>query len=123
MKDNIRKKFLERLEQPPPPPEEVVRWFLVHHFSDALSADEAFNSIHRMVQINARKTRQAVVAIETLLAEPPAEGTLLKLVEIDGNVALKDATEAGARAWLRDVVKRTQEILGDDQPPPPDHQV
>ena len=63
---------------------------------------------------------QAIVeglqALEHTLAAEAPDWTLLALVEGDANWPLDDATEAGARVFLEDLVAKLRTWLGDKAP-------
>jgi hypothetical protein len=70
-----------------------------------------------MAGINKRPLIRYVIAIEGLLADPPAPGTLARLVAWDGNRVLDDLSDEGAAKWLRDMVEFIRGLLGASEPP------
>jgi len=62
---------------------------------------------------------EGLLALEDTLAADAPEWTLLSLVEGDANRSLDDATDAGARRFLKDLTRRLREWLGDQAPPSP----
>jgi hypothetical protein len=119
MSDDLHEKIRAKLDAPPAPPLEATREFLHSYVSDATSMDWVRQDVRRMIAINPRTVLQGLSGIERLLAEPslPA-GTLVRLVEIEGNRGLEEPTDHGARAWLVALAEMLRQELGDLAPPP-----
>lgn len=99
--------------QPSKPPLDQVRDFVSSYAADAESMDEIRRDLARMSQVNVETVRRKAVAIEALLADPPAEGELARLVGWDGNWVLDDPSDAGAAAWLRTLAQMIREIVAE----------
>ncbi len=107
---SIRDKLLARMNQSLPPLE-AARKFLGIYFCDIDGIQEAYDQIRQMSQRNTRSVIEGIKGIEALLNEPLEENVLSNLVAWEANYALDDQSDAGARAWLEDVVKNTKQIL------------
>jgi hypothetical protein len=81
-------------------PRETVAKFLRTYCADADGLEEVRAEVGRTVATNPASVRRFLDALAALLGEPPAEGTLARLVAEDANWGLEDASDAGARAWL-----------------------
>jgi len=103
----------------PKPPLEAARKFLRAYIAESGSLDEVRSEIRQMLNLNPRNILAALNALESLLADPPAEkGTLSYLVAVDANWPLDDPSDAGAMIWMRELVATIRDTLGDQQPPP-----
>lgn len=71
-----------------------------------------------MVQLNPGVIIDAVEALEDLLATPQPPDTLSALVAYEANWMLDDDSDAGAAAWLAELVGRLRGWLGEMAPPP-----
>jgi hypothetical protein len=49
--------------------------------------------------------------IESVLADPPSDGTLARLVGWDGNWVLDDPSDAGAALFLRELASLLRAVL------------
>jgi hypothetical protein len=119
MDDDIRARLLAKLDEAPPPPLEATRAFLRSYVADADSLKEIHGDIARMAAVNPRSVVRGVEGIEALLADPPASGTLARLVAWDGNHVLDDPSDESAGAWLREIAAYIRSVLGDRQSPTP----
>jgi hypothetical protein len=119
MDDDIRARLLAKLDEAPPPPLEATRAFLRSYVADADGLKEIHEDIARMVEINPRTLVNAISGIEALLADPPASGTLARLVAWDGNYVLDDPSDESAGAWLLELAAYIRGVLGDRQSPTP----
>lgn len=121
MSENIRKKFLERLDAPPDPPLEATRKFLLGYCADKISMEEIEADVARMVQIDGTRTLMAgLVGMEALLADFPTEpGTLENLVAWEVGWVLDDPSDEGVKRWLHELAQMLREHLGDQAPPSP----
>jgi hypothetical protein len=96
------------------PPLEKVRHFLRGYVADSDGLDEVRDEVRRSAQTNTHFLRLDLAAIESVLAETHAPGTLLRLVEGDGNRGLvDDPTDAGAAAYLRSLADLLREVIGE----------
>jgi hypothetical protein len=103
----------------PKPPLEAARKFLRAYIAESGSLDEVRSEIRQMLNLNPRNILAGLNALESLLADPPAEkGTLSYLVAVDANWPLDDPSDAGAMIWMRELVATIRDTLGDQQPPP-----
>ncbi|PRY20562.1 hypothetical protein [Pseudosporangium ferrugineum] len=91
---------------------ETARDFLSGFLSDAGSLPEVRAELTELAQSNTRAHHRYLRALETLLSEPQPPGTLLQLVEGYGNWSLDhDPTDAGAAAFLADLVSMLREVV------------
>jgi hypothetical protein len=89
----------------------VTRKFLRYHVSDAESLDEVRADAARLAAVNPDPVRTALRAIEDLIADPPRDGTLAWLVEVDGNWVLDDPGDSGAIEFLYEVTVALRDAL------------
>jgi alkylated DNA repair dioxygenase AlkB len=92
-------------------PLKETRTFLRFHVSDAESLDEIRDDAARLAGVNPRPVRTALRAIEALIADPPRDGTLAWLVEIDGNWVLDDPGDSGAIEFLHEITVALRDAL------------
>jgi hypothetical protein len=101
-----------RASQPPPPPIEQVRSFLRSYLADADGLDDIRRDLARLARVNRETVRRDAVAIEALLANPPAPGTLATMVAVDGNWVLPDPTsDTAAAAFLQELAALIHGVL------------
>jgi hypothetical protein len=117
MSDDSRARLLARLAAPPPL--EATRSFLRRYVSDANGIEEIHQDIARMAAINPRTLVQAAEGIDALLANPPAGGTLARIVAFDGNYVLDNPSDEGASAWLREMAGYLWNVLAATRSPEP----
>ena len=114
---DTREKLLARLrELESMPPLEAAKQFLGTYFYDAVSMEESYSDIREIALMSTRSANRGIKGIESLLNQELDEGVLFYLVEWEANLVLQDPYErsdAGARAWLEDVVRQTKQILAD----------
>lgn len=103
--------LLEEQRNAPLSPVETTRKFLAFHVSDAESLDEVRDDAARSAAVNPRPIRAALQAIEALIAEPPRDGTLSWLVEVDGNWVLDDPSDSGAIVFLYEITVALRDAL------------
>jgi hypothetical protein len=101
------------MTQPPPIRLDAARRFLRMYLFDSDLAE--LEQIVRRGQLTPAIV-EGVQALEHTLAAEAPEWTLLSLVEGDANWPLDDATDAGARAFLEDLVAKLRSWLGDKAP-------
>jgi hypothetical protein len=92
-------------------PLKETRTFLRFHVSDAESLDEVRDDAARLAGVNPRPVRTALRAIEALIADPPRDGTLAWLVEVDGNWVLDDPGDSGAIEFLYEITVALRDAL------------
>lgn len=100
-----------KVNQPPRVPLEQVRSFLGSYVADAESFDELRADLQRMAEINIKTVQSKLQAVEMLLADPPLEGELARLVGWDANWVLDDLSEVSAIAWLQSIADIIREVL------------
>ncbi|NYI06971.1 hypothetical protein [Allostreptomyces psammosilenae] len=100
----------------PASPLEQVRSFLRGHVADTGDLGELRSDLARLAAVNTRGILQDLQALEDLLAAPPADGTLARLVAWDANWVLDDETSDQAAArWLGEVADLLREVLAEAQ--------
>lgn len=109
--DELRKHLQEQLNRPPLSPLEATRHFLQTYCYDAMSLDEVRSLLMKRARVNTRPITDGLRGIEDLLLEEHSEGTLAKLVAMDGNRMLNDSSDIGARTWLEDIASIIREVL------------
>lgn len=112
---DFREKLKEDPSDPLAQPLEVARNFLRSYCSDADSMEEVRAQLERRIALGSRGVQTYLAALDALLADPPADGTLAQLVAWDANWVLDDPSDKGAVAWLRDVARMIRDALGDKQ--------
>ncbi|MDR6320834.1 hypothetical protein [Actinoplanes couchii] len=86
------------------PDMEKVKSLLRSRVADSSGLDEVREDFRSSARFETFFLRQDLVALETILAEPQAAGTLLELVEDDANWVIdEDQTDRGAAAFLRGI--------------------
>lgn len=108
---NLRDKLAARLLATTQNPLETAAKFFRIYFSDAEGLDDARAHLTRMAGINQRTLTEGLAAIEALLADPPAAGTLSQLVALEANWPLDDPSDAGAKIFLREIADLIGEVL------------
>jgi hypothetical protein len=103
--------LLEEQRNAPLDPVAETRKFLRFHLSDAETLAEVRDDAARLAKVNPRPVRTALRAIETLIANPPRDGTLAWLVEVDGNWALDDPGDSGAIEFLHEITVALRDAL------------
>jgi hypothetical protein len=96
-------------------PAEQVREFMRAHFSDADGIDEVLRDL-RTVSPGQFGLTKDLQALEELLSGPVPEGLLAEIVAWDGNWALADPSDAGARAFLREVTAMVRQVIAEAPP-------
>lgn len=116
MKDEIKKKLLERLNAPPDPPLEATRKFLLTYCADRESMAEVESFVERMARQNNVTLIEGLSGIERLLADPPKEkGVLAQLVGWEVAWVLDDPSDDGVKDWLRELAEMLRRHLGDQK--------
>src|SRR4051794_10626582 len=109
--ESLRARIAERSAQPAI---EKVRALLHGYVADAESFDEIKAELRRTARTNDFYLRQYLDALDVILAEPQPPGTLLRLVEGDGNWGIDhDQTDAGAAVFLRDVAEMLRSVVNE----------
>jgi hypothetical protein len=93
------------------PPLEIVRDFLRGNVADAQNLDEIRADLRQVAQVTTRGIQRDLTALEAVLADPPPDGTLARLVGWDANWVLDDPSEAGAARFLRELVALLSGVL------------
>jgi hypothetical protein len=107
--DDFRKKAQSQREAPEPALD-AVRKFLQTFFYDADLA-EVGRILTNLVEVDDRAPVRGLAGLDALLADPPSDGTLARLVAFDANLSLDDPSDAGALLWLRSVAEMVREVL------------
>lgn len=90
-----------------------VRDLLRSYVLGADGIEEIRSEFTDSAQTTTRFLRQDLAAIESVLAADLPAGTLLRLVEDDGNWGLDhDPTDAGAAAFLREIADVLRSVVG-----------
>jgi hypothetical protein len=113
--DKLRDRFLQR----PVPSLDDAKRFLHRYWGDEGILDAVRKDLANTVAITPRSVIRGLQSIESLLQNPPPEGTLLDLVTWQANHPLDDPSEENAREWLRQMAELVRDVLGDLQPPRP----
>ena len=94
------------------PPIEKVRALLHGYVSDAEAFDEIRQELQSTARTNTFFLSQYLAALETVLSEPQPPGTLLRLVEGDGNWGIDhDQTDAGAAVFLGEIAQMLRDVI------------
>ena len=112
MGEDTRERLGRVLNAPPDPPLEATRKFLQSYCADEDSLETIRAAVRRMAAINRRTLVVGLEGIDSLLENPVKEGVLAQLVAYDAGWVLDDPSDAGARAWLKDVAQMVREELG-----------
>lgn len=107
--ESLRARIAERTALPAI---EKVRAVLHGYVSDADSLDEVRADLQATAKENPFFLRQYLAALETILTEPQPAGTLLRLVEWDGNWGIDhNQTDAGAADFLRGLADMLRTVI------------
>ena len=90
---------------------DTVRHFLRFHVADCDGLDEVRAEIRQTARAGLAELQRDRAALEAVLATEHTPGTLLRLVEGDGNRGLDDPTDAGATAFLRELAAELAVVL------------
>ncbi|AXB43214.1 hypothetical protein [Amycolatopsis albispora] len=116
VRDWLWLRMVERRNRPPLSPLEGTRKFLRDRVDDAGGLEEVRADVARTAASDPRPIREAVEAIEALIAEPSPDGTLSWIVAIDGNTRLDDASDSGAIEYLHELAQMLREVLDGGTP-------
>lgn len=94
---------------------ETVRDFLRGHVTDTDGLDEVRADLRQVAQIDTASLRQDLAAIESVLADPPSDGTLARLVGWDANWVLDDPTDAGAAVFLAELAQLLRAVIAETE--------
>ncbi|MFI5955228.1 hypothetical protein [Cryptosporangium sp. NPDC051539] len=93
---------------------ENVRRFLHSYVADSDGWDEVRREVRQTARVGAPTLRDDVAAIDAVVIGRHAPGTLLRLVEGDGNWNLdREATDAGAADFLRELAGLVRSVLAE----------
>ncbi|MFJ8578379.1 hypothetical protein [Micromonospora sp. NPDC093277] len=96
---------------------EQVRAFLRGYLADAESLTELPTELTRLAEVNPDTVRRRLDALDALLADPPADGTLARLVAGDANWVLDDeSSDAAAARWLTEVADVVRAVVAQNPP-------
>jgi len=119
-REDIKARLRERMHAPALPPMEVTRNFLRSYCSDADSIQEIRAEAARIVAINTRRVQAALAAIESVIADPPDDGSVAQMVALDANRRLADPSDQGALEYLRRIAAVLRDVLGSEAAGHPD---
>ena len=111
MSEEVREKLLRGLNSRADPPVEATRKFVQNYCADEDSLESIRSRIRRMTAVNKRTLLAGLAGIEGLLANPPQEGVLARLVATDAGWVLDDPSDSGAREWLKGIGQMLREEL------------
>jgi hypothetical protein len=114
---DIPESLKNRLNATSKPPLEEAKQFLRRYWGDETRLDVIRTEMEDTISFNPISIVRGMVAIETLLATPLPNGTLLDMVLWDANHPLDDPGEKSAKIWLQEIVEYVRDVLGDQQPP------
>lgn len=90
---------------------EATRSFVHSYWGDADGLDEVKSELAFVAGRNPAQLEESLDALEVVLNEHYPEGTLFRLVAWDGNRVLEDPSDAGAKAFLRQLAATVREVL------------
>jgi len=91
-----------------------VRALLHGYVSDAETLDEIRRDLRSTARTNTLFLQQYLTALETILSEPQTPGTLLRLVEGDGNWGIDhDQTDGGAAVFLAQLAQLLRDVIAE----------
>ncbi|WP_433302085.1 hypothetical protein ACQP2F_08030 [Actinoplanes sp. CA-030573] len=109
--ESVRARIAERSALPAV---DKVRALLHGYVADAETFSEIRDELASTARTNTVFLRQYLAALETILTEPQPAGTLLRLVESDGNWGIDhDQTDAGAAEFFRRLADMLREVIGE----------
>jgi hypothetical protein len=111
--DEIRRHLEAAATAPPPPPAEAVADLLRSVWRDPGGGEAVDGELDRLAATDRgrRYLAEGAAALDAVVADPPASPTLLELVAWQANVALDDASDAGAADWLAALAGRIRARL------------
>lgn len=92
-------------------PTETVREFIQGFFSDAFDVDEVRRELQSIAESNTRAHRRYLTALDAVLADPPADDTLVRIIQFDAGWELDDPSNAGAIAFLREQADMLRAVI------------
>ena len=108
MTDELRKKFRDRLNAPAEPHLEVTRDFLLTFCADMETMEEVKANITGIAE---HFLRRCLAGLEGVLADPPPDDTLSKMVAWEVGWVLDDTSEEGARKWIGELAQLVRDSL------------
>lgn len=114
--DEVRDRLRARLKElngPVTDPIGETVDFLGTHFADALDYDEALADMRAVAAYTDRSVRRGLSALRAVLALPPDEADVLKLVALEANFSLTNPGPDVARAWLERLATDVEALLRD----------
>jgi hypothetical protein len=116
MNDKKREAFIARYREkrsaPPDEPLEATRKFLMSYVVDRGDMKEIEEPIAYMATVNTITLCEGLAGMEALLADPPQEPNVLRnLIVIEVGRGLKDDSDEGAKALLRELVELVRRYL------------
>jgi hypothetical protein len=109
--EELEARLRAQLHAPTPSPLEATREFLQEYCGDAYSLDEVRRAVVFTKAHRPRRMQAILRAIETVIADPPRDGTLSYMVAVDANYQLDDPSDEGALEYLRDIVNMLHGVL------------
>ena len=94
---------------------ETLREFLRNHVTDTAGLDEVRTDLRQVAQFDTFYLRQDLAAIEAVLAMPPAEGALARLVGWDANWVLDDPSDTGAAVFLAELAQLLRSVIDETE--------
>ncbi|MEV6600156.1 hypothetical protein AB0M36_25405 [Actinoplanes sp. NPDC051346] len=88
-----------------------MRHFMQSYVADSDGTEEIYAEVRRTVITDASSVRQDLEAVEMVLKDEHVPGTLLRLVEGDGNRALDHPSDAEAAAFLHALAQLLRSAL------------
>jgi hypothetical protein len=83
------------------------------HVADSTDMAEVGTDLRRLAAVNTRSLEWNLAAVETVLADPPQDGSLARLVALEGNWALHGTGDEGAIAFLRELADLLRTVLAE----------
>ena len=93
------------------PSMQVVRDFLLSHVLDMDGPDEIRADLRSVASFGTYWLRQDLAALESVVADPPMDDTLARLVGWEANWVLDDPSDAGAVEFLRELAQMLREVI------------
>jgi hypothetical protein len=90
---------------------DTTRRFLHRYWGDQSMAEAVVADLERTLEFGPERLQEGLIALRTVLADPPEDRRLIELVAWDANYPLRPPSAAAARAFLEDAARTVAGVL------------